>query len=189
MKIPSVFCLLASGFEEIEALAPVDILRRAGSEVIFATIEKKLEVKGRNGIVVVADTFLSELSSLSKEGKPQFDMLIIPGGPGVSRLREDGRARQLAVVYEKAGAWVAAICSGPIILSDAALLEHHRFTAHFSVSKELPPHTIDTKERVVVDGHIVTSQGAGTAIDFGLTLVRLLMGTKKMEAISYSIMA
>lgn len=187
MKVPSVCCLIASGFEEIEALAPVDILRRAGSTVTLATIENKLKVKGRNGIEVVADAFLSEVPSLSKEGKPQFDMLIIPGGPGISRLREDGRAKQLAAVYVREGAWVAAICSGPIVLSDAGLLEHCQFTAHFSVAKELP-HTLSAKEPVVVDNRIITSRGAGTAIDFGLTLVLLLMGVQKKEEISHCIM-
>ena len=189
MKTPSVFCLLASGFEEIEALVPVDVLRRAGSTVVLATVEKELEIRGCNGISVVVDTLLSETApALSKEGKPQFDVLMIPGGrEGVSRLREDGRAQQLAATYEKEGSWVAAICAGPVILSDAGLLAHRRFTAHFSLSGELP-YSFAT-ERVVVDERIVTSQGAGTALDFGLTLVRLLMGHQRMEEISHSIMA
>ncbi|QQY10119.1 MAG: DJ-1/PfpI family protein [Candidatus Xiphinematobacter sp.] len=188
--MPSVFCLLASGFEEIEALVPVDLLRRAGSKVVLATVERKLEVRGCNGILVVADTLLSETApALSVEGRPQFDILMIPGGRrGIVRLREDGRARQLAAAYEKGGAWVAAICAGPMILSDAGLLEHRRFTAHFSLSGELP-YTFVTAERVVIDKRIVTSRGAGTALDFGLTLVSLLMGPKKAEEISYSIMA
>jgi 4-methyl-5(b-hydroxyethyl)-thiazole monophosphate biosynthesis len=190
MKVPSVFCLLASGFEEIETLVPVDLLRRAGSVVVLATVEKKLEVRGCNGILVVADTLLSETApALSREGKPQFDILMIPGGrEGVARLREDGRAQQLAAAYEKKGAWVAAICAGPMILSDAGLLEHRRFTAHFSLSGELP-YTFVTAERVVVDKRIVTSRGAGTALDFGLTLVGLLMGPQRAEEISHSIMA
>jgi 4-methyl-5(b-hydroxyethyl)-thiazole monophosphate biosynthesis len=190
MKVPSVCCLLASGFEEIEALVPVDVLRRAGGTVVLATVEKKIEIRGCNGILVTVDTLLSEAApALSKGGKPQFDVLMIPGGrEGVSRLREDGRAQQLAAAYEKNGAWVAAICAGPIVLSDAGLLEHRRFTAHFSLSRELP-HAFVTTERVVVDKRIVTSRGAGTALDFGLTLVSLLMGTQKMEEISHSIMA
>jgi protein deglycase len=190
MKTPSILCLLASGFEEIEALVPVDVLRRAGGMVMLATVEKELVIRGCNGISVVVDTILSETSpALSGEGRPQFDALIIPGGrKGVSRLQEDGRARRLAAIYEKAGSWVAAICAGPIILSDAGLLAHRQFTAHFSLSGKLP-HAFITTERVVVDGRIVTSRGAGTALDFGLALVRLLMGHRKMEEISHSIMA
>ncbi|ALJ56705.1 Chaperone protein YajL [Candidatus Xiphinematobacter sp. Idaho Grape] len=191
MKVPSVCCLLASGFEEIEALVPVDVLRRAGGTVVLATVEKKLEIRGCNGILVTVDTLLSETAApaLSRGGKPQFDVLMIPGGrEGVSRLREDGRAQQLAAAYEKDGAWVAAICAGPIVLSDAGLLEYRRFTAHSSLSRELP-YAFVTTERVVVDRRIVTSRGAGTALDFGLTLVGLLMGTQKMEEISHSIMA
>ncbi len=186
MKAPRILCLLAEGFEEIEVLTPVDLLRRATCEVILAAIAKNQEVTGRNGIAVKTDVLLSQISALNGDEKPDFDMLLIPGGPGVSRLRQDGRAAQLAAAYAKAGAWVAAICAGPTVLLDAGLLKGRRFTAHFSVKDELPE-ALGT-EHVVIDENIITSRGAGTALEFGLALVQALMGTQKREEIAAAIM-
>ncbi|PWU10904.1 MAG: DJ-1 family protein [Verrucomicrobia bacterium] len=187
MKTLSVLCLLAEGFEEIEALTPVDLLRRAECEVVLAAISENHEVRGKHGIVVKADDTLSQISALHADGKTDFDMLLIPGGPAVSQLRRDGRAAQLAAAYAKAGVWVAAICAGPTVLLDAGLLKGRRFTAHFSVKEELPE-TLGG-ERVVVDGNLITSRGPGTALDFGLALVQALMGPQKREEIAASIMA
>ncbi len=186
MKNPRVLCLLAEGFEEIEALAPVDLLRRANCEVVLAAVADHREVRGRNGIIVRADTVLSEICPLNAEGKPEFDVLMIPGGPGVSELRKDGRAIRLATAYGQAGAWVAAICAAPLILADAGLLANRRFTAHFSVWSELPQ--VPDPQRVVIDGNLITSRGAGTALDFGLALIEVLLGAQKREEVSVSIM-
>jgi len=186
MKTPRVLCLLAEGFEEIEALVPVDLLRRANCEVVLAAIAENREVMGRNGIVIKADALLSQISSLNERRQPEFDALLVPGGPGVSRLRKDGQATQLAAAYAQAKAWVAAICAGPTVLLDAGLLKGRRFTAHFSVQEELPDAM--GAERVVIDENIITSRGAGTALEFGLALVQALMGAQKREEIAQSIM-
>lgn len=185
MKTPTVLCLLADGFEEIEALAPIDLLRRANCEVVLASISEYQKVKGRNGITVIADALLSDTRSLDAEGKPIFDALLIPGGPGVNELRKDGRAARLAAAYHKAGAWIAAICAAPTVLLDAGLLVERKFTAHFSVRNELPQ-ALD--ERVVIDCNMITSRGAGTALDFGLALVEALTSTQKKAEVSASIM-
>jgi 4-methyl-5(b-hydroxyethyl)-thiazole monophosphate biosynthesis len=116
-----------------------------------------------------------------------FDMLLVPGGPAVAALRADGRAAGLAGKFAEAGKTVAAICAGPLVLSDAGLLAGRRFTAHSSVCGELPE--AQTGERVVEDGVIVTSRGAGTALEFGLALVDRLFGEAKEEEIARSIMA
>jgi len=181
MKSKRVLCLLAPGFEEIETVTPIDLLRRAEVEVVVAAIERELLVTGRCGLTLRADATLDELAGAD------FDLLFLPGGPGVATLRSDGRAARLARAYADAGKVVAAICAAPTILADASLLEGRRFTAHFSVAAELPQ-ALGT-ERVVEDGLIVTSRGAGTALDFGLALVRRLRGTEMAARVSEAVMA
>jgi 4-methyl-5(b-hydroxyethyl)-thiazole monophosphate biosynthesis len=175
-----VLCLLAEGVEELELVAPVDVLRRAGAEVVVASLGPDLEAAGRNGIVLRGDVALAAVAT------GDFDLLFIPGGPAVSVLRLDGRAVELAKKFVAAGKPVAAICAGPLVLEDAGLLEGKRFTAHASVANELPGAL--TGERVVEDGLIMTSRGAGTALEFGLAMVDRLFGEAKEEEIARSIM-
>jgi len=115
-----------------------------------------------------------------------FDLLFIPGGPGVKALRADGRAAQLAQRFGGQGKYVSAICAAPTVLHDAGLLAGKHFTAHFSVYPELPE--ADKNERVVRDGKLVTSRGAGTAIEFGLALVAELFGNEKASEVSAAVM-
>ncbi|MEI8233997.1 MAG: DJ-1 family glyoxalase III [Verrucomicrobiota bacterium] len=176
-----VLCLLVDGFEEIEALTPVDLLRRAGAEVVLASVAGAPVVTGRCGIAVHSNARLEEVDPTG------FDLLLLPGGPGVAALRADGRPAQLAAAFGKAGKPVAAICAAPTVLADAELLAGKRFTAHFSVWDELPASL--GEERVVEDGLLLTSRGAGTALDFGLALVRRLFGEAKAREIAKSIMA
>lgn len=175
-----VLCLLAPGFEEIETIAPVDLLRRADAEVVIASVNGEKLVAGRCGMVVQADTTLAEAE------KQSFDVLFIPGGPGVKVLREDGRPAELAKAYAAQGKLVAAICAAPMVLLDAGLLAGKRFTAHFSVHANLPG--VLANERVVKDGNLVTSRGAGTAVEFGLELVCELFGEAKAKEIADAIM-
>jgi protein deglycase len=181
MKLQRVLVLLVPGFEEIEALAPVDLLRRAGAEVHLASVNGELLVAGRCNVTVRADIALSSVDSEA------YDLLFLPGGPGVKAMRQDGSARDLARAFVRAGKPVAAICAAPTVLLDAGLLEGKRYTAHFTVADELP-HRL-AEERVVEDGLIVTSRGAGTAIDFGLALVRRLFGQSVADDVARSIMA
>ena len=176
-----VLCLLAPGFEEIETLVPVDLLRRAGAEVVLASLDSERTVTGRSGIAVFASAALANVINGS------FDLLLLPGGPGVKALRADGRAGRLAAAYVRADRPVAAICAAPTILADAGVLAGKRFTAHFSVYVELPQALAD--ERVVEDGLLITSRGAGTALEFGLALVRRLYGASVAEEVAKSIMA
>ena len=176
-----VLCLLVDGFEEIEALTPVDLLRRAGAEVTLASVTGERFVKGRSQVIVQAD---AELANVIHDA---FDLLLIPGGPGVNALRYDGRAAKIAAEYARAGKPVAAICAAPTVLADAGLLTGKRYTAHFSVFDELK--SALAEERVVEDGDLITSRGAGTALDFGLALVRRLFGEEKAKEVAESIMA
>lgn len=176
-----VLCLLVDGFEEIEALTPVDLLRRAGAEVVLASVTGEHLVTGRSHVTVRAEARLSDVLSES------YDLLFIPGGPGVKALRADGRPAKLASEFAQAGKLVASICAGPTVLGDAELLAGKRFTAHSSVYGELPTALPD--ERVVEDGILITSRGAGTALDFAFALVRRLFGDEKVKEIAKSIMA
>jgi 4-methyl-5(b-hydroxyethyl)-thiazole monophosphate biosynthesis len=176
-----VLCLLAPGFEEIETITPIDLLRRAGAEVLVASLDEERAVTGRNQLTLQADVRLADVAD------QDFDLLLVPGGPGVKALRADGRPAKLAKTFHEAGKLVAAICAAPTVLKDANLLENKKFTAHFSVYEELP--NALAQEKVVQDGRILTSRGAGTALDFGLAVVRSLFGTEKANEVAESIMA
>ncbi len=175
-----VLLLLAEGFEEIETLAPVDLLRRAGVEVVTASVAPGIHVTGRSGVTIHAD---AGLESVAAEG---FDLLVIPGGPGVKVLRADGRAAALARQFVEAGKTVGAICAAPMVLHDAGLLAGRRFTAHDSVWGELPDAL--GAEKVVEDGPLITSRGAGTAVDFGLALVARLCGQEAADEVARAIL-
>jgi 4-methyl-5(b-hydroxyethyl)-thiazole monophosphate biosynthesis len=177
--MPAVLALLAEGFEEIEAITPIDLLRRAGIDVTLASLSDQRHVTGRSGITLHADAALSEI------GGHLFDLLFLPGGPGVKNLRADPRVDATVRAHAAAGKWIAAICAAPTVLNAAGLLDGRRYTAHFSVAGELPH--ILAGERVVVDGNILTSRGAGTAMDFGLLLIEKLVSADKAREIALSI--
>ena len=177
--MPTVLVLLADGFEEIEAFAPVDIMRRAGVEVTVASLSENRHATGRSGITAHADAALSAVQGQA------FDLVFLPGGAGVKNLRADPRVDLIVRQQHAAGRWLAAICAAPTVLHDAGLLNGRRYTAHFSVAPELPAILAD--ERVVTDGKVTTSRGAGTAIEFGLHLVALLTSAEKAKEISKAI--
>lgn len=177
--MPKVLAILAEGFEEIEAVAPIDLLRRAGAEVHVAALSEGLHVTGRNGLTMHADGPLSAVEMQT------FDMVVLPGGPGTKHLRADLRVPAVVQRHHAAGKWVAAICAAPTVLLDAGLLEGRRHTAHFSVENELP--ALRRDERVVVDGTVITSRGAGTAVEFGLELVGALFSAEKSREIAASV--
>jgi 4-methyl-5(b-hydroxyethyl)-thiazole monophosphate biosynthesis len=172
--------LLINGFEEIETITPVDLLRRAGAEVVLASMEQSPQVVGRCQIVVQADAMLNDLKA------SDFNLLFIPGGPGVKALRADSRPAKLAQEFAQAGKPVAAICAAPLVLADAGLLVGRKFTAHFSTQAELPQAL--ALEKVVHDGLFITSRGAGTAVEFGLALVKNLFGAAAAEDVAKAIM-
>ncbi len=177
--MPTVLAILPEGFEEIEATAPIDLLRRAGAEVTIAALADGIHVTGRSGLTMHADTTLTSV------GEREFDCVFLPGGPGVKHLRADARVRALVLRHAAAGRWLAAICAAPTVLHDAGLLQGRRYTAHFSAADELP--AILTGERTVSDGRLLTSRGAGTAIEFGLLLVEKLFSLEKSNEVARSI--
>lgn len=163
-----VAVILANGFEEIEALTPVDVLRRADISCDMVGLASQM-VTGSHAITVTADTvFTGDLSA--------YDMVVLPGGmPGAANLRDDDKL--IAALQERAasGAFVAAICAAPIVLSRAGLLEGRRYTCFPGVEEQIERGYHQT-DSVVVDERIVTSRGAGTSLAFSYTLVDLLGG-------------
>ncbi|HQY04661.1 MAG TPA: DJ-1/PfpI family protein [Lacunisphaera sp.] len=177
--MPTVLVLLADDFEEIEAFAPVDLLRRAGVEVTVASLNDNRHATGRSGITAHADVALTAVATQI------FDLVFLPGGAGVKHLRADPRVGEIVRQQHAAGRWLAAICAAPTVLHDAGLLANRRYTAHFAVANELPD--ILAHERIVTDGKITTSRGAGTTVEFGLHLVSLLTSQDKAAEISKAI--
>lgn len=173
-----VLCILGTGFEEIEAVTPVDLLRRAGVEVVMAGVSAT-EVTGKCGITVATDALLSSVPG------DDFDALILPGGPAVEELRKNAEVIDLIRRFHSGGKLIAAICAAPLLLRDAGLIDGKRVTAHFSTAGELPG---NTGEKVVYDGEFLTSRGAGTAVEFGLALIEALVGKDIAEKIAGDVM-
>jgi 4-methyl-5(b-hydroxyethyl)-thiazole monophosphate biosynthesis len=163
---------LAEGFEEIEAVTIVDVLRRASIDVVTAALGDA-EVEGSHGIAVTADARLDELKSAD------FDAVVLPGGmPGSRTLRDDERVLGIVRTLARENKLVAAICAAPIALEAAGVLAGKRATSY--PGNELPSARY-AEERVVVDGTLVTSRGPGTALEFALTLVERLKGPEAAQ--------
>lgn len=168
---------LAQGCEELEAVTVIDILRRAGIQVITAGLEAG-PVRASRGTVLVPDATLEDAL------RNDFDMIVLPGGmPGSEHLKNDSRV--IATLQKMAvdGKYTAAICAAPMALHAAGLLEGKRATSFPGVIDALPGTHHYSDERVVVDGRVITSKGPGTAMDFALTLVELLAGKTKRDAV------
>lgn len=162
---------LAPGFEQIEAVTIIGVLRRAGVEVTTAALDE-LDVTSSHGLTVRADRLLADVVDSGE----QFDAVVLPGGmPGAAHLRDDPRVlAQLRDVVERGGA-AAAVCAAPIALEAAGLLVGRRATAHPKFRDRLGAATV-VPERVVVDPPLVTGAGPGPALEFALTLVERLVG-------------
>jgi 4-methyl-5(b-hydroxyethyl)-thiazole monophosphate biosynthesis len=160
---------LAEGFEELEAVTIVDILRRAGIEVVIASLAGS-PVTGSHGIRIAADTPLGALA------EQDFDMIALPGGmPGADHLKADPRIAQLIRAHRAKGRPVAAICAAPMVLEAAGALDGRRATSYPGFLQGAG-HTTVADEAVVADAGVITSRGPGTALDFALALVAELAG-------------
>lgn len=167
---------LAEGFEEIEAVTIIDILRRAGLEVVVASLAGS-PVTGAHGIQVAADAPLAALVG------QDFDMIALPGGmPGAEHLKNDPRIAALIRRLHDAGRPVAAICAAPMVLAAAGVLEGRRATSYPGFLAGAATSTV-VGDAVVVDRGVITSRGPGTALDFALALVEELEGRAARQAI------
>lgn len=172
--MPRVLLPLATGFEEIEAITIVDILRRAGVEVVMGSLEG-LHVKGAHGIAVIADTLLCELES------KDFDMIVLPGGlPGATNLAKDAKVLALLQDFDKDKKHIAAICAAPLALKSAGVLKNH-YTCYPSFEKHIAHQGYNDALNIVCDVNITTSKGPSTAMVFSLKLVEILCGQDMVQ--------
>jgi 4-methyl-5(b-hydroxyethyl)-thiazole monophosphate biosynthesis len=169
---------LARGFEELEAVTVIDLLRRAGIEVITAALEEG-PVKGSRGTVLLADATLDEVKD------QDFDMIVLPGGlPGADHLDQDPRIHALLRRLDASGRYTAAICAAPKVLAHAGLLDHKKATAFPGVLDALDLEGTElSSQGVQVDGRLITSKGPGTAMDFALELIEQLLGRAVREQV------
>ena len=162
-----IYMLLANGFEEVEALAPLDLLRRAGLEVKTVSIEDTRSVCAAHGVTVMADL-------MPDEAVDAVSLLILPGGmPGSNRLDASPVTDQMLARVKKDGGHIAAICAAPLVLGKRGLLRGKRAVCYPGFEKFLDGAQIVT-DHVVTDGEVTTAIGMGAAVAFGAELVSLL---------------
>lgn len=172
--------ILHPGFEEIEAVTPIDLLSRADIEVVQAALGDDLLVPGRSGITLQATHLLKDVA------EERFDAIILPGGPGIFKIRKHPEICRLLQKQHVAGKQIACICAAPLLLLDAGILtDAASYTAHPSTIDELPRRKADTP--VVSSDNILTSPGAGSATQFSLQLITQLTNTATAKAIAESI--
>lgn len=170
---------LAAGFEELEAVTIIDLLRRAGIEVITVSLTNELLVKASRGVVIQADALLTSVLDVS------FDLIALPGGmPGSQYLHDDERVISLLQRHYGAGGWVAAICAAPIVLLRAGLLGGKTVTAYPGVLDVTDTSFTYVGSRVEMAERLVTSRGPGTAMDFALQLIALLVGQQQADIVA-----
>jgi len=174
--MPKVAVILADGFEEIEAMAIVDVLRRAGIETVMAGLHGGPLIGSRK-VRVIPDAVIDTIRS------DDFDMLVLPGGqPGTDNMNADDRVKDLVKDFSRKGKLIGAICAAPMVLADAGVLQGKHATSYPSCRDKLYGALYEEKT-VVTDGNILTSRGPGTALHFGLALVERLAGKEKAQAI------
>jgi 4-methyl-5(b-hydroxyethyl)-thiazole monophosphate biosynthesis len=161
---------LAQGCEELEAVTIIDLLRRAGIDVVTAGLDDQ-PVKASRGVVLIPDTVIDEV--LDQE----FDMIVLPGGlAGAQQLNEDSRILTLLKRLYQEGKYTAAICAAPTVLATAGLLDNKMATSYPGILEKLDLQSTELTTQVVqIDGKVVTSRGPGTAMDFALALIELLL--------------
>ena len=181
--------LLAEGFEEVEAVTPIDYLRRAGIDVTTAAIRGNLAVKGARGITITAETTLKDLVGQGKAGGDHWDAVVVPGGiPGAPNIAASMDASALIAGMASAGKLVCAICASPaVVLAPLGILAGKKFTCYPGMEgKVLDGRWID--EPVVMDGNIVTSRGAGTSGLFAVTIIGRLLGEAAGDKIAKTVL-
>lgn len=176
----TIFVFLIDGFEEIEAMATVDILRRAGLSVKTVSLTGEQVVTASHGVPVTADIMFGEMDADSAE------MLVIPGGTPAYDGHE-GLKKAVKAFYDKGGK-VAAICASPMVLGGLGILQGRKATCYPGFEKYLKGAELHTGEAVVVDGNVVTGRGPGLTIDFALKLVEIIAGKARRDEVAAQIL-
>ncbi len=173
-----VFVFLADGFEEIEAIATIDVLRRGELKVTTVSVTDEYILTGAHGIPVAADVLFTEADFTTGE------LLVLPGGmPGASNLNAHEGLKKLLLSYFESGKYIAAICAAPLVLGGLGILKGKKATCYPSFEPRLLGATLTT-DAVVKDGKVITGRGPGFAVDFGLQLVEELQGQAKADEVA-----
>ena len=166
---PHVLVVLSPGFEEIEAVTVIDILRRAKIDVVTASLEDNPSVKGSHGIIVEADTTLSQIN------RADFGTIVLPGGMrGVENMLQSERLKAVIDEMNRNDAVLAAVCAAPLVYDTMGLLEGRRFTCHPCIWDRVSHVAEDVP--TLTDGRLVTGRSAGCAMPWSLALVEKLLG-------------
>ncbi len=178
-----VYVLLGTGFEEVEALTPVDVLRRCGVEVRMAGVGG-LTIAGGHGIAVEADCTVDEID------QRKLDMIVVPGGLGGVESIGGSKAAMDAIAQAwKDGKYVAAICAGPTVLAKLGITDGRRATSYPGTGSQMGGAVYVDDAEVVVDGKLITSRGPATALPFGLALARALCGERTAAEVAEGMLA
>lgn len=178
-----VYVLLGNGFEETEAIAPIDCLRRAGIDVCTLGISG-FKIRSAHQVTVMPDRTLDSLTPAELD---EMEMVLLPGGlGGVAAIKESVRAVSLIRYAVAHGKWVAAICAAPTILGELGLLEGKQATVYPGMEDGLTG-AVHQPAQVVTDGTIITGEAAGSAWEFGLTLVQCLRGREAAEQVAQAV--
>ena len=173
-----VYVLLGTGFEETEAIAPIDLLRRAGVKVLTVGIGSKT-VYGGHGIGVEADITLEEMDLTDLE------MIVLPGGlGGVASIRASKAAMDAVAFAAENGRYVAAICAGPTVLADLGITDSRKITCYPGCEKDMGLAEYIPNEACMQDGNVITGTSAGCAIPFGLKLIAALKGEDAAKTVA-----
>ena len=177
-----VLTFLTERFETVEALAVIDILRRADIEVKLISVSDNKYVESAQNIIVQADAAMNDISGCDKE-----DVLFLPGGPGHKLYYECDKLMDMLVKHNDNVGRIAAICAAPSVLGRLGILKGKKATCFPGFEDMLEGARIEPADvRVVTDGNVTTSRGMGTSIDMGLELVRLIAGDEKADELARS---
>ncbi len=176
-----VYVLLGTGFEEVEAITPVDLMRRAGIDVLTVGINGKV-VYGSHGIGIEADISIGEMDLTNME------MIVLPGGlGGVASIRASESAMQAIRFAWENGCYTAAICAGPTVLADLQIAQGHQATCYPGCEAQMENTTMVPNAACVTDGKVITGTSAGCAIHFGLALITALKGEAAAKTVAEQI--
>lgn len=175
---------IATGFEEIEAVCIIDVMRRAGIEVIMGSLDEMLWIKGAHGIMVQADRSIAGLNA------DDLDMIVLPGGwDGTKALMEDKAVQSLLKEMDAKGKNIGAICAAPLALYTAGVLKEG-YTCYPGIEAQIDvAGFLGDNEGVVQSGNVMTSRGPGTAICFGLSIVKKLVGNEAYKGLRSGLLA
>jgi 4-methyl-5(b-hydroxyethyl)-thiazole monophosphate biosynthesis len=175
----TVLVPVADGTEELEAVAIIDVLRRAGAKVTVASVTGNPQITASRGVVIVADTLIEACR------QSEYDLVVLPGGiPGAQHLHDSAALIEILKRQHDSARWYGAICASPaVVLEPHGLLKGRRATCHPAFADRLTNRE-GVESRVVADGNCLTSRGPGTAVEFALALVERLYGRTRRDAVA-----